>query len=40
MTLVRDYLPANPDATPVILIAGVDQGYMQIDRELNETFAF
>ncbi|CAF9928686.1 MAG: hypothetical protein ALECFALPRED_004113 [Alectoria fallacina] len=40
MTFVRDYLPANPDAAPIILIAGVDQDYLQINSDLDETFAF
>ena len=37
MTLVRDYLPANPDAAPIILVAGVDQEYSQIDPDTLAT---
>ena len=40
MTLVRDHLPANPDAAPIILIAGVDQEHLKIDRDFHRTFPF
>ena len=34
MTLVRNYLPANPDAPPIILIAGLDQRHLEL-HDLN-----
>ena len=40
MTLIRDYLPANPDAAPIILIAAVGQEHWQIDDDYQETFPF
>lgn len=35
MTLVRNYLPANPDATPIILIAGLDQKHLELYGEFS-----
>ena len=32
MTLVRNYQPTNPDAAPIILIAGLDQKHLAYDR--------
>ena len=43
MTLVRNYLPANPDATPIILIAGLDQKHSELNgvsKVCNEMLPF
>ena len=43
MTLVQNYLSANPDATPVILIAGLDQRHLERYGDLifsNEELPF
>ena len=37
-TLVRDHLPANPDASPIILIAGVDQTHLQVEKDFHGRF--
>ena len=39
MTLVRDYIPASPDAAPIILIAAVDQTYPLKSSRDDQTFS-
>ena len=39
MTLIRDYIPANPDAAPIILIAAVDQEYHRKSVCEHQTFS-
>ena len=40
MTLVYDYPPLNADATPIIVIAGVDQNHVRIDSDFLGTLPF